>query len=139
MFNKPHDIVWIFAIAGLVIITFMFGIQSVIFSTDANPGSSMSFFHDFNESLTQGKGANTTTAVTLSLVGQDSEEEATQEGFITRGFKSMVAIGDTFSAISGAMSDSSAILGIDPTYYLVILGALAVTFFIVLYTWIRGS
>ena len=140
MFNKPHDLVWIFGIAALAIVTMGFGIQSVTSGYGVSIGDDISFFHDTNESLTTGDFKKTGDAATESLSGDEGQSsiEALTE-FLTQGAQSLKAVGQTYKSVESTMKEGSKILGLDPIYWMTIATAIIITMFVVIYTWIRGS
>lgn len=140
MFNKPYDLVWVLAIAGLVVVTMGFGIQSIISNFGGDYGDSLTFVNQ-TQTMLEGGGAhglgNTSQVASESLVGQTGED-ASEASFITRGFKSMVSLGDTYHAVTVLMNESTT-LGLNPIYITVIASAIIITLFVVIYTWVRGS
>lgn len=143
MFNKPQDLAVMIGIFGLVMITFGFGLNSVMnFYDNENvtvQDQELNFFNkqtnlmnsslylkgaadDYSESMTGGEGQDAST---------------TEESIVKQGFNSLLALGQTYKAAESSITEGSKIIGLDPLYFLVISAIIIISFGVVIYTWIR--
>lgn len=137
--SRPQDIVVIFAIFALVIVTVGFGIASVVQEQDVETDQSF-FTNVYNNTIGSDGLKGTADSVSQGLVGTEGVSQDTSEGSIlVRGFNSILSIGKTYRITSEALNEGSVKwLGIDPIYWLIYTSVLLVSFGVVMYTWIRG-
>ena len=142
-FNKPSDIAIIFGIFGLVVVTGLFGIQSVNFYTNQTANEeNIKFYTYVNDNITGEdglKGAADDT--TEALTGKEgfSLTELLTDNFVVRGFNSLVNLGKIFTSSNQALEIGAEQLALDPIYITIIVAILLIVFVVVLWTWLTGG
>lgn len=140
MLKSPFDIVVVFAIMALVVVTIGFGIESVE-DAGANVNNKTSFFSNVESNVYSSTGLKGTSDEASDVIDPSDNPvtvEATEEGIITQGLQSLRSVGSTFNSIKSSMSEGTAILGIDPIYYTVVMFTVVIIMFVIIYTWARG-
>ena len=138
MLKSPLDLVWIFAIFGLVIVTIGFGVSDVV--NEFSLTEDQSYFTSIEAQLNSSEGLQGTASRAGDTIGGEGEDRDENDvDIITGGYNTMKGLGKVFSLSKNAMTDTSVKLGIPAIYWQIISAALLISFFVVLYTWIRGK
>lgn len=137
--SRPQDIVIIFGIFALVVVTLGFGLSSIVQEQDVT--ADQTFFTNVYSNTTSTNGLKgTADSVSDGLVGTEGvSQDTSEESILVRGFNSIISIGKTFKITSNALNEGSVKwLGIDPVYWIIYTSIMLVSFGVVMYTWIRG-
>ena len=138
MLKSPADLVWMFAIFGLIVITIGFGVSDVISHSDDTIDESYFTTIEGNLNSSSGlQGASSRVSDTLGAEGEGGEESET--GLLTEGYHTMQGLGQVWALTKNAMQETSNEINIPPIYWQVLSTLLIISFFIVLYTWLRGK
>ena len=140
MLKSPFDIVVVFSILALVVVTVGFGITSVE-NQGAETANKTSFFSGVKDDVYATTGLKGTTDEASDVIDPSDQAvtvEATEEGIITQGLQSLRSVGSTFNSIRKALNEGTAILGIDPVYISIVVFTLIIIMFVIIYTWARG-
>lgn len=142
MLKNPYDIVIIFAIIALVVVTVGFGIESVD-ELGANVGNTQNqeFFTNVASDVNASTGLKGTSDEATDVIDPTDNPltaEATEEGIITQGLQSLRSIGGTYKSVEKVMKDGTGQIGINPIYWTVIASTLIIIMFVLIYTWARG-
>lgn len=140
MLKSPFDIVVVFAIASLVIVTIGFGITYAE-EQGANTNNKTYFFSDVETNIYASTGLKGTSDEASDVIDPSDNPvtvEATEEGIITQGLQSLRSVGSTFNSIKDVMNDATKILGISEVFVSVITFTLIIIMFVIIYTWARG-
>lgn len=139
MFNRPQDMVIMFAIMAAVIVTVGFGIQGV--EEQGATTNNVTFFSDVKGEVTSTTGLKGTADEASDVIDPSDEavqSEATEEGIITQGLQSLRSIGGTFGSVRSTVTDGGKIIGLDPIYINLLVFTLVIILFVLIYTWARG-
>ena len=135
-FNRPSDIVFIFGIFALVMLTVGYGITSVV--DKQNISTDTSYFTNLNGQLNNYQ--NTTGTMTGAVTPQEGQsEESSEESILVRGFNSILSMGEIFTLINQNLEAISTKLGIPSAFIIIISGMIIITFAVVTYSWLRGA
>ena len=135
-FNRPSDLMVLFGIFALVIITFGFGVQSVIENYGGNSSDDDYFVSIESKMPSYRSNSINVTDGLHGTVGQS--EEQTVDSVALQVWNSVRSVERTYDLFVNSTSTASAKLRLDPVYVNVMLTILLVVFAIVLYTWFRG-
>lgn len=136
--SKPQDIVIIFALFALVVVTVGFGISSV--ENNQNVTVDTSFYENVHNRVNSTNGLKgTADSVSSGLIGQEgSTEETSESGILVKGFNSLLAVGKAYKITDTSINEATGLLGIDPIYWIIFSSVLLISFAVVMYSWIRG-
>jgi len=138
MLEKPYDILVIFAIFALVVVTIGTAMGDINLLTNTTHNTSFYTTVDNRISNEDGFSAVTTDSAE-SIVGEEGAgDQATQEGFLLKGFNSLLKLGKSWGILEKTANEVVEEIPIDPIYITLILGLLLVSFAVVVYTYIRG-
>jgi len=140
MLKSPFDIVIVFAIMALVVVTIGFGITNIE-DRGGTMGNKTHFFSDIKDDVYANTGLKGTSDEASDVIDPSDEPvavEASEEGIITQGLQSLRSVGGTYNSVKSALTEGTAILGIDPIYLSVVTFTLIIIIFVIIYTWARG-
>ena len=139
MFKSPFDIVIIFAIIAVIVITVGFGIDSIE-TQGANVGNKV-FFSSIENDVYNSTGLKGTSDEASDVIDPSSNPvtaEASEESIITQGLQSLRSIAATYKSVEKVMKDGTAELGINAIYWNILAFTLIIIMFVIIYTWARG-
>jgi len=138
MIDKPQDLAIILGLASFAIVLGGIGVASINgFGADVDNTMYMSIQ---NSTLSQTglKGASDYSLASLSSKEGESAEQ-TQASLLRQGFTGLLNIGGIWGTAWSGLNDVARKLGI-PAEFIIILGSMiAISFVVVLYTWLRTS
>lgn len=142
MLKTPFDIVIVFGIIALVVITVGFGIESVEeLGADIGSEQNQAFFTNIEDDVRSAEGLKGTSDEASDVIDPTDSPvtaEASEEGIITQGLQSLRSIGGTYKSVEKIMKDGTAQLGIPSIFWEVVAGILIIIIFVLIYTWARG-
>lgn len=137
-FDKPFDLAIVFGIFALVVVTALFGLESV--SSKQGIEGNTSFFTAVENNINSNNGLHGTAADLSS--GVTGQEEAgttvSEDSLLTDAFNRMRDLGKTWLIVEDSLDELTKVLPIDPIYILTVTSMLLIAFVVVLYTWLRG-
>lgn len=137
--DKPQDLVWMFIIFAVIVVTFGFFLTSLQETQGVTQNSS--FFANVQSQIESDEGlmgaANDSTGILTSPsgVGDDTDEA----GFIKNSFNSLRNLGKVYAISKNSLGEAQSELKIDPIYIVLLSLGLLITFAAVLYTWLRAG
>lgn len=139
MLKSPFDIVIVFSITAVIVLTMGFGITSIE-SLGASTGNT-TFFSGIEADVLNSTGLKGTADEATDVIDPSDDPltaEASEEGIITQGLQSLRSVGSTYKAVENVMKEGTAELGIDSIYWQIASFTLIIIIFVIIYTWARG-
>ncbi len=136
--DKPQDMAVILAIVSIVFIVAAIGIDSV---NDAGASVNDSLYVDFVNDIESSTGFQGQAQNSIDALSQQngSGQQFSEANIITQGFTGIVNLGQSWGNIWKSMQSIVGYLNIPPGIIVVLGGLLAISFFVVVYTWIRAN
>lgn len=139
LFNNPTDVVVLFSIFALVIVTVGFAITDIE-SQGVSTGDT-TLFTQVESNVNSGDGLKGSADQASDVIDPSDEQspDSNEESLITQGLQSLKQIGSSFQAFRSALTSMQISLGIPSVLIDIVIYTLIVAFFVVIYAWFRGK
>lgn len=139
LFSNPTDVVVLFSIFALVIVTVGFAITDIE-SQGVSTGDT-TLFTQVESNVNSGDGLKGSADQASDVIDPSDEQspDSNEESLITQGLQSLKQIGSSFQAFRTALTSMQISLGIPSVLIDIVIYTLIVAFFVVIYAWFRGK
>lgn len=140
MISRPDSIAWIAGIVLVVIITIGFAVSDVTETGASDPVHEAFFTQAYAQAENQTGLVGAGSDATEALGGEEgTNTEPSETSILAAGFKSLLNLGKVWNSVKVSMNAGTGILSINPIYWLIGMALMAITFAVIVYTWIRGN
>jgi hypothetical protein len=138
VFDKPQDIAVIMTIFALIVAGAGLAITNF---EDFGATVNSTFYTDINANMLSATGLKGTAEASVDVLEglNGSTEQTNTENIIQEGFSGMINLGTTWGLMWSELNNAIRILGIPSIFITLVSGLIAISFVVVLYTWIRSQ